>query len=279
MNQQQGQPDQQVNEINNTHQHEQEHRQTAHSITENMVGKLTFMGIAALVLFGFRLKGIPQDDVHCIVDVVHDYFNSWNKYVNENTYYSNLLIVTNSFMIDCIALGTYSYWLICVRNIRFMISIIVFYSLRTVHLHIFHMRFPMGYNWNEPTITSLTVPYGRTSDFFFSGHCGFLTLCFFELRALGWKKLSWIAMITMIYTAFVLIVLRVHYTIDITAGIIIAHYIHIQSQHYYVKIEKAMYSFQIYITKLFQCKSFQQNLEEEQMIYLKQIQLQEKSDQ
>lgn len=47
---------------------------------------------------------------------------------------------------------------------------------------IFHMRFPVGYYWSDPNFFSISVPYGRTSDFFFSGHCGFLSICFFEWR-------------------------------------------------------------------------------------------------
>ncbi len=32
------------------------------------------------------------------------------------------------------------------------------------------MTFPEGFYWDTPGFPSLVVPYGRTSDFFFSGN-------------------------------------------------------------------------------------------------------------
>ena len=38
--------------------------------------------------------------------------------------------------------------------------------------NIFLMRFPDGYAWDYPGFPSLTVPYPKTNDFFYSGHVG-----------------------------------------------------------------------------------------------------------
>lgn len=38
--------------------------------------------MTGLVLFGFRLFGIPEDDVHCIDDKVHDFLNPVNRFLN-----------------------------------------------------------------------------------------------------------------------------------------------------------------------------------------------------
>lgn len=85
-------------------------------------------------------------------------------------------------MMDCFSLSIFVYWLLFIRNLRFMLTVTLFYVIRSIHMLVFHLRFPIGYYWNDPHFLSLTVPYGRTSDFFFSGHCGFLAICYFEWR-------------------------------------------------------------------------------------------------
>lgn len=143
------------------------------------------IGLAAIVLFSFRLYGIPKDDIHCIVDEVHNALNPVNLFLNQQVVYANFLIISSSFMMDCFSLSIFVYWLLYIRNLRFMITVTLFYTIRSIHMLIFHLRFPLGYYWNDPHFLSLSVPYGRTSDFFFSGHCGFLAICFFEWRVIN----------------------------------------------------------------------------------------------
>jgi len=74
----------------------------------------------------------------------------------------------------------------------------------------------------DPGFPSLVVPYGRGSDFFFSGHSGFLLICANEWNTLGNKRLRNFVYCVLAYTVFILLVYRVHYSIDIFGGIIIA---------------------------------------------------------
>jgi hypothetical protein len=79
---------------------------------------------------------------------------------------------------------------------------------------IFKYRYPKGYLWPYPGLPSLLVPYGQTSDFYISGHVGFISLLFWEYRRMGFKPLSlafWGCII--VYLSFLLMVLRVHYGI------------------------------------------------------------------
>jgi len=55
---------------------------------------------------------------------------------------------------------------------RLPIVMVLFYFTRMVVQKIFLMKFPEGYIWEYPGFPSLTVPYGRTNDFFYSGHIG-----------------------------------------------------------------------------------------------------------
>ena len=68
--------------------------------------------------------------------------------------------------------------------------------------------------------------YGRQSDFFWSGHVGFMMLCARELWDLKFKKTCAIAVFVALFEAFTLICFRVHYTGDIVAGIVIGYWVH-----------------------------------------------------
>ena len=60
---------------------------------------------------------------------------------------------------------------------------------------------------------------------------------FLEFNAVGWRYWSYYALFTLVLETFVLIVLRAHYTIDIVAGIVFAHYFWILSEKYSYSID------------------------------------------
>lgn len=87
------------------------------------------------------------------------------------------------------------------------------------------MKFPEGYAWDYPGFPSIMVSYLKTNDFFFSGHCGLpiLLLCEFNFLKIQWIKI--ICIFTFVLECFTMLSLRGHYSIDIIAGAIFAHYI------------------------------------------------------
>jgi hypothetical protein len=79
---------------------------------------------------------------------------------------------------------------------RLVIALGVFYGCRAIIQNLFAMAYPEGYLWDYPGIYSLTVPYGSTNDFFYSGHVGCCIICALEYWAIGWKKMSYFSFIT-----------------------------------------------------------------------------------
>lgn len=81
---------------------------------------------------------------------------------------------------------------------------------------------PEGIYWPYPGFPSIVVPYGATSDFFYSGHVGFLTIL-----SLQWFKfwnesdkrskvafgMFWFAIIATVIMAFTMLIFRTHFTI------------------------------------------------------------------
>lgn len=79
---------------------------------------------------------------------------------------------------------------------------------------------------------SITIKYGRTNDFFFSGHMGLSTILLLEFWACKCYKSAMFTFFAMICNFFMLIVLRSHYSIDLVSGIIFGHYIWIMADRY-----------------------------------------------
>lgn len=76
--------------------------------------------------------------------------------------------------------------------------------------------------WHSPGFLSFTVPYDRTRDFFFSGHTASLSIVMMEMFYLGWKWVGAFAFVNLVFMMNFLIISRVHYTVDVIAGLIFA---------------------------------------------------------
>ena len=111
-------------------------------------------------------------------------------------------------------------------NSGYLIYVIgIFYGVRGIVQANFRMRFPEGGIWDYPGVPSLTVPYGLTRDFYFSGHCGFLAMNAFIMYRDGRKKTFMLLCGAICYVGFVLVLFRIHYSIDIPIGIMFGIYI------------------------------------------------------
>ena len=96
----------------------------------------------------------------------------------------------------------------------------------------FAMKYPDGYLWDFPSLYSITVPYGKTNDFYYSCHVGCCMICFLEYSSNGWKKFSYFSLLVMMLQGTLMILLRSHYSIDLFGGVVFAHYIWIMSERY-----------------------------------------------
>ncbi len=99
--------------------------------------------------------------------------------------------------------------------------------------------------WHSPGFISLTVPYDHTRDFFYSGHTGSLTIIMLEFSQLTVKYSKkpagyiWLfGFICLIYMMNMLIITRVHYTVDIMGGLIFSIYMYWLAGQLTVQIDK-----------------------------------------
>jgi hypothetical protein len=124
---------------------------------------------------------------------------------------------------------------------RLPMTLALFYLTRGIIQKLFVIRFPEGYLWDYPGFPSLVVPYGKTNDFFYSGHVGGALVMMLEYRQsaieipnhkMFLRGMQIFSFFTIISQIFLMIFLRGHYTIDMFTGIVVGHYYFINMAHY-----------------------------------------------
>jgi hypothetical protein len=118
------------------------------------------------------------------------------------------------------------------RTFRLPIIYTLFYGLRFMCQAVFAMAPYEGMYWEYPGFPSLVVPYGHTNDFFFSGHIGCCMLVFLEFSRMGWMKIRWLCIATMVCQIILMTITRGHYSIDMITGLFFAHYVHLLTGNY-----------------------------------------------
>ena len=110
--------------------------------------------------------------------------------------------------------------------------------------------------WHSPGFFSLTVPYELTRDFFYSGHTGSLCVIVLEMFYINYRIMFCIGFLCLIFMMNMLIITRVHYTIDVMAGLIFAFFYHKLASKF-VKYIDMLFTIPFYIVGLIitKCKS------------------------
>jgi len=190
---------------------------------QRIVKGFIFLCVVAALIVG--RSSVPDHEVACLKDRLFDLLEGITKYLiatNEHEKLRNALQVLASGFIDISFLSTLGYWILYGKSSRLIIVYGIFYGTRVIVQQLFWEPFPEYYWWYSPGFPSLVVPYGRGSDFFYSGHAGFVVICLREWSYLGFKKMQIFLSAVLAFTIFILLVYRIHYTADIFAGVFFA---------------------------------------------------------
>jgi len=180
-----------------------------------------------LVVIGFLVMGrlsVPDDDIIGVEDKVIDLFKFANDFINEPGHeaYRRAFQITCSLLVDLCFIITFAYWVFKGTSCRLPLTLAIFYVVRAALQKIWFVPYPEGYYWYDPGFPSLVVPYGKGSDFFYSGHSGFLVICAKELHKGKHSRFRNFAIFSLIFTMLTLLVYRIHYFVDIFAGVFFA---------------------------------------------------------
>jgi hypothetical protein len=88
--------------------------------------------------------------------------------------------ISSSLLTDINFFALVIVWFLRAKSSRIMIAVFIFYVTRSILQRVVIFPFPDGFLSLEPAFPSLTVAYGRLSDFFYSGHVGFAIICALE---------------------------------------------------------------------------------------------------
>ena len=121
---------------------------------------------------------IREPKSECVVDTLQDLspIVYINRLLTEHPHYLDLILITNSTLIDLWILYTLILWMFSGASSPLIPSLLMFYSLRFLALMLGHWPFPQRYLFRFPGLASFFIPYNKTNDFYFSGHTGILTL-------------------------------------------------------------------------------------------------------
>jgi len=214
------------------------------SLKQQRIGKfMTFIGVVVVLLAG-RFS-VPSIEVACVEDKAFMVLEPITKFLiasPENEGFRNAIQIIGSGLIDIAFLLTLGYWIFYGKSSRIIVTFAIFYGARAVVQNLIWMPFPEYYWWYDPGFPSLVVPYGRGSDFFFSGHSGFVVICLNEWKKLGFKKLKYFCSALLLLTIFILLVYRIHYTADIFTGVFFADYCYMVVSKHQDKIDRVLIS-------------------------------------
>lgn len=88
------------------------------------------------------------------------------------------------------------------------------------------------------------VPYGAASDFYYSGHTGFFILLIREeIIQDKNKKLIFALFLSLSYMVTIILLYKVHYTIDVPIGVVAAWTCHSLAEKYTKNIEAILRPF------------------------------------
>jgi|TARA_B110000285_G_C14833407_1_gene471947 hypothetical protein len=113
------------------------------------------------------------------------YTKPLNQFFLDHLKDRNYMLIFCSGLLDTCTLYSMYRWIRYSPSWRFVMALAMFYVLRGITTNIFQVEMPQGYNWAFPGVFSIFVPYGKTADFFYSGHVGGCMIQYLEFNANG----------------------------------------------------------------------------------------------
>lgn len=195
------------------------------------IGKLCVVSVVLIYTIYAAITGFGyQDrDVDCIWDGLFKATASANEYVRNHDSFRHFLLIISALLMDILAVCFVFRFLLYATSWQAPICVVIFYGIRSAVQAMFVMEFPDGYIWDYPGFPSLVVTYKETSDFFYSGHMGFIVISFLDNLSYRNFFLVGLSIVSFSVEFFVLLFTRVHYSIDLFTGILLAHYFWIVS--------------------------------------------------
>jgi hypothetical protein len=185
-----------------------------------------------MIILSYNSIHIHIEKVYRLQDFLFDKTDSLNKWFRDDVKRRNILMIFCSSCMDLNIIMSLYTFIRYSDTYRFAVSLLVFYGIRASLVCFCKSPYPDGYDWGYPGIMSIFVPYGKTADFFYSGHIGICVIIGLEHQNYQRLKMAYYSIFTMTLQVFLMLVTRAHYTVDLISGFVYAHYIWILANKY-----------------------------------------------
>lgn len=150
-------------------------------------------------------------------------YNKWLKQP-ENLLFLKSFLIIGGLLMDIVIIVGFLLQAIGGKSWRLPVALVLLYGSRGIIQNYYSMTHHDEYLFIDPGIMSITVPYFKSSDYFFSGHVSLPILLGIEFYKIGSKRFSLFCAFTMIYEFIMMLLLRGHYSIDLYAALIFSFY-------------------------------------------------------
>jgi membrane-associated phospholipid phosphatase len=154
-----------------------------------------------------------------IGDALQTLFGGLNSYFEQHPSAANALLIVSSGFIDALGLFLVAEW-IFVGRVRPFLGLVLLLGLRQVIQTLCALPAPPHMIWRYPGFPSLFVTYNVGNDYFFSGHTAIAVFGAMELARFRRSWLTALAIVIVFFEIVAVLILRVHYTMDVFAGAI-----------------------------------------------------------
>ena len=162
--------------------------------------------------------------INCFSDSFFNMTISINKILQTNKSLDNAVLIIGGLLEDITVVVGFMYFCFTFKSWSLLVGLLILYTTRTIMQKLYVMEVPPDMTFRYPGFPSLFVPYLATNDFFFSGHVSLPSIVAYNFNKNGNKGLAIFGVFTALYEAFMMIIVRGHYSIDLYAGFVFSYY-------------------------------------------------------
>jgi hypothetical protein len=164
-------------------------------------------------------------------DQLFNFSKGFNHILAKNDFLNDFILILGGLLEDITVTMGFVFFALVFKSWHMLFGLGFLYIFRGMIQNIYVMRIPADTTFKYPGFPSLFVPYMATNDYFFSGHVSLPTIVAYNFYLDNKKSLTIFCLFAAVYEAFMMIVVRGHYSIDLYAGFIFSAYACIISKH------------------------------------------------
>jgi hypothetical protein len=158
-----------------------------------------------------------------IWDGLHIATASANLFLQAHPSAANALLIVSSAIVDLLGIFLLSKWIFG-ASARPFIGLVIVLGLRQIMQALVALPAPANEIWHYPGFPSLLVTYSVANDYFFSAHTAIAILAITEIARVGRRWLTALGILIAVFEVLTVLILRVHYTMDVFTGIVTGLY-------------------------------------------------------